>query len=594
MFPGKGANHGKGNILKTVEYMKVRTRSIQFIITVSITVIALFIMLFVGLSLYKRFTKAAHQNAVINARQTIDQICVSLEYYLRGMMEISDSINNLIYYSDDIDAEDLAEKINLIVNSRKDIVSVSVFSTDGDIVTSTPYNKLKSRSNIVQQDWFRDAIESPSNLFFSSPHVQNIFESQHSWVTSLSREITYKKGGTTHRGVLLVDMNITALDQLCRGASLGKKGYVYLVDANGDIVYHPQQPLINVGLKSEKTAEVQAHGFGKYFEFVDGKERLVTIETVYYCRWRLVGIMYMDDVVNTYKEINVYVIWVLLSGILFAIFISAFISAKISQPIKKLEKSMKKVEEGQLDICIDVRGEAEVAQLSKTFNLMVARMRQLMDQIVLEQEAKRKSELNALQAQINPHFLYNTLDSIVWMAENERTQDVITMVTALARLFRISISRGMNVISVREEIEHARNYLVIQQIRYRNKFRFEIEAQDDALRYKTLKLILQPIVENAIYHGVRDMADEGLIRISAEVIGEKLLLQVSDNGLGMNPEVLKNILVLETSGKKGSGVGVKNVHQRIQLYYGMEYGLEIESVQEAGTDVKIWLPLLES
>jgi two-component system sensor histidine kinase YesM len=152
----------------------------------------------------------------------------------------------------------------------------------------------------------------------------------------------------------------------------------------------------------------------------------------------------------------------------------------------------------------------------------------------------------------------------------------------------------MNVISVREEMEHARNYLVIQQIRYRNKFRFEINAQDNILRYRTLKLILQPIVENAIYHGVKHMADEGLIKISAEMADGKLLLQVSDNGLGMSPEILNNVLVSETSGRNGSGVGVRNVHQRIQLYYGKKYGLEIESVQEVGTDVKIWLPLLEN
>jgi two-component system sensor histidine kinase YesM len=224
---------------------------------------------------------------------------------------------------------------------------------------------------------------------------------------------------------------------------------------------------------------------------------------------------------------------------------------------------------------------------------MVSRIKFLMGQIVLEQEAKRKSEINALQAQINPHFLYNTLDSIVWMAEHEKNGDVITMVTALAKLFRISISKGKNIITVQEELEHVKNYLIIQTKRYKSKFKFEIEAQEDILNYKTLKLILQPIVENSIYHGIEYMVDEGFIKISVGVIDGKLLFQVRDNGLGMAPETCKYLLVQETKSKSGSGVGVKNVHERIQLSYGKEYGLEIESELEIGTSVRIWLPLIK-
>jgi two-component system sensor histidine kinase YesM len=388
-------------------------------------------------------------------------------------------------------------------------------------------------------------------------------------------------------------MNFRAIDQLCQRVSLGKRGYIYIVDPNGNIIYHPQQQLIYIGLKYENHNDLLKYSNGSFFEDHNGQKRLVTVKTVNYTRWKIIGISYMDEILTAKNEINEFIFKILFFVILFIISIFVFISAKISKPIKKLEQSMKMVEKGQFDINIDVTGEYEVVQLSKTFNLMVSRIKELMNQIELEQEAKRKSELNALQAQINPHFLYNTLDSIVWMAENEKSQDVITMVTALAKLFRISISRGKTIITVQQELEHARNYLIIQKVRYKNKFEFKIDVQEEALQYKTLKLILQPIIENSIYHGIEYMVDEGFIEISVKVVKDKLLYQISDNGLGIKPELLKNILAYESHNKSGSGVGVKNVHQRIQLSFGKEYGLEIESELEEGTIVKIWVPLIK-
>jgi two-component system sensor histidine kinase YesM len=373
---------------------------------------------------------------------------------------------------------------------------------------------------------------------------------------------------------------------------LGKQGYIYIIDSKGNIVYHPQQQLINVDLKHENINDVMDHVFGRYFDEYNGKRRLITIETVNYCRWRIVGIAYMDEIAAIQNDIGSYSLSILIFGIIIAVAMSALISAKISQPIKRLEKYMKLVEQGRFDINIDVKGEAEVARLSKTFNIMVNRIRKLMDQIVHEQDAKRISELNALQAQINPHFLYNTLDSIVWMAENGKSDDVITMVTALARLFRISISRGKNIITVQEELEHARNYLIIQNIRYKNKFKYEIETEQDALKCKTLKLILQPIIENSIYHGIEYMVDEGFIKISVSIVDGKLRLLVSDNGLGIQPERLENLLAKENKNSQGSGVELKNVHERIQLYYGSQYGIKIKSEPEVGTEVSIWLPII--
>lgn len=571
----------------------IEFKSIQFVISVSFILITILAMLFIGIALYNKVSRLSEQNAILNTRQIIDQVNTNLDYYMKSMIEISDYIDNAIYNDYDLQNGNLKQQMNVIVNSRKDIVTLAIFSEDGELILSVPSDKMKSTTNIKEQDWFTTPLKEPGNLYFSSPHVQNIFDGQHRWVVSLSRKITINKNGRRIPGVLLVDMNFSVIEQLCTKVSFGEKGYIYIIDSKGNIVYHPQLPLINVGLKQENVKEVQEHVFGRYFDKVNGERRLITIETVNFCRWRIVGIAYMDEISTVKKDILFYIFWVFVFGILLFIFISAIISSKISRPIKQLEKSMKMVEQGQLNINLDIKGEAEVAQLSRTFNLMVLRIRQLMNQIVQEQESKRISELNALQAQINPHFLYNTLDSVVWMAENGKHDDVICMVTALARLFRISISRGKNIINVSEELEHARNYLVIQSIRYRNKFEYEFNIQEEALRYKTLKLILQPIIENAIYHGIEYMVDKGKIKISVSIENDKLLFIVEDNGVGIEPEVLNSLLDKELNKKRDSGVGVKNVHERIQLYFGKQYGLKIESELDEGTIVQIWLPLIE-
>jgi two-component system, sensor histidine kinase YesM len=246
---------------------------------------------------------------------------------------------------------------------------------------------------------------------------------------------------------------------------------------------------------------------------------------------------------------------------------------------------------GDFDINLDVKGEDEVKHLSKSFNIMVVKIRQLMEQIISEQEAKRKSDFKALQAQINPHFLYNTLDSIVWMNENRKYEGVTTMVEALARFFRVSISKGNEIISVSDEREHARSYLIIQKIRYKDMFDFTIEAQPEVLVCKTLKLILQPIIENAIYHGIKQLHEKGEIKITASLKDNKILFQVIDNGYGIKPAFLKGILDRESKNEQNSGVGLKNVNERIKLCFGQEFGLDIISELDIGTTVNFSIPL---
>ena len=352
-------------------------------------------------------------------------------------------------------------------------------------------DNLKSSVDPRESEWFSKAVNKKENLHFSTPHVQNLFvdpDYKYRWVVSLSRAVELTNNKKITSGVLLVDMNFSGIEQICKNVNVGKSGYVYLVDGEGEIIYHPRQQLIYSDLIEENNKVAATYEDGNHTETFQGENRLVTIKTVGYTGWKIVGITPMVDITSDYNQMSIFAAFIMFFAIFILVFLNMFVSSRIANPIRSLEKSVKKLENGVKDVDISISGSYEIQHLGKAIRSMVNQMHTLMDNIVIEQEAKRKSELNALQEQINPHFLYNTLDSIIWMIENENYDGAIIMVTALARLFRISLSKGKNIITVRDEIEHARNYLTIQNIRYKNKFTYSIEADEKTLNLTSIKL----------------------------------------------------------------------------------------------------------
>ena len=280
-------------------------------------------------------------------------------------------------------------------------------------------------------------------------------------------------------------------------------------------------------------------------------------------------------------------------AMLMVIILNQVISARIAMPLQKLNESVKELEAGNLNADIYLGGSLEVEHLGRTLQATVAQLRQLMSDIVVEQEEKRKSELDALQSQINPHFLYNTLDSIVWMIEGERYEDAVFMITQLASLFRISLSRGKTIIRLEDEVKHAKNYMNIQKIRYKNRFSVTFDIHEDVTDCCTVKLIIQPLLENAIYYGVEYMDGDGEVAVRGYRRDGDVCIEVIDNGLGMPEEVVRELLTENNHvPKKGSGVGLLNVHNRIRLRFGEPYGLTIESQPDEGTTVRIHLPYI--
>lgn len=579
---------------KVVHYY--RHKSIQFTLSISFTLVALLGMGFMGATLYSRFVSSTKEITIENNEQVIEQVNLNLNTYLRNMMRISNTMYYSVIKKVDLSNESLDKEMNLIYEANKDnLVSIVCFRGNGSLVAATPINSLKNNLHITMQSWFVKANQEIENLHFSTPHVQNLFHDSsfnYHWVISLSRVVELTYNGRINRGILLVDMNYSGIEQIFAKVNSNNSGYVYLIDGNGEIIYHPKQNLINSSLLHENNKVAATYEDGTQEEDFEEEERIVTVRTVGYTGWKIVKVTPAKEFYMSFNQMRFFTGMIIALTIFLITFAIQFVSYLIGNPLKKLDDSVKNLEYGKLDLNIYIGGSYEIQHLGRTITSVVLQMHELMNEIVIEQEKKRKSEFESLQAQINPHFLYNTLDSIVWMVESERYQEAISMVTALASLFRISLSKGKNIITIREEIEHAQNYLYIQKIRYKNRFQVKIDIAPEIYECSTIKLIVQPLLENAIYHGVEFMDGEGEITIKGYLKDDDIYIDVIDNGLGMPEEEVNLILRDDTTRvhKRGSGIGLSNVHQRIQLYFGPQYGLLIDSELDEGTTVHIHLP----
>ncbi|OXM86187.1 cache domain-containing sensor histidine kinase [Paenibacillus rigui] len=554
---------------------------------------------------YRLSADAVTDNSLVYTSELITQLNTNIQTYIGNMESISTlamSNGDLERYlslpdPDSEEARSLAKQLSpffrSIVKSRSDIASIVLVGSNGTVVSDRDYARYKGQEELADQDWYTKAVSAKGRVVISSSHVQHIFQNEYRWVVSISRQL----GGDNSlsdkgKGVLLVDLNYNLINDLCRQIHLGQRGYVFILDPSGDMIYHPQQQIVYTGLKSEDIQTLLASPDGPIAAGSGSGEKMYTLRTNSY-GWKTVGVIYPEELVGNKKEMQLSsALWGFLC-LITALAISVMLSYTLTKPIKHLDARMKQVEKGNFDIRVDIESVNEMGKLARTFNLMISKIKELMHQIVEEQEMKRISELKALQAQIQPHFLYNTLDSIIWMAETGKMEDVVRMTSALSKLFRASISKGEELVPIGVELEHIRNYLTIQHIRYRNKFTYSIEVDPEIQDFKILKIVLQPLVENAIYHGIKNSSETGHIRITGSYReGGTIELRVIDNGIGMEQEKADALLLKGRAMENGKGFGLHNVNHRIQLYFGPAYGLSFESEPEEGTTAVLVIPAL--
>lgn len=576
-----------------------KQKSIRYIIFFYFTATALVAIILSGLFLYGRFSEQLADSLQDDSQILMTQVNRSVDAYVRNTIKLSDSLYYGAIKNNNINENSITGSLKLLYDNNADqLENIALFSKSGELLDVFPAARLKNHVDVSQEKWFQEALEKTENLHFSMPHVQYVFDheqNQYQWVISAARAVEITQGGYVDQGVLLLDIRYSSLEQLLENVSLGTGGYVYLINREGEVIYHPHHQLLYSNRIQENTQPAAGYRDGVYEEVYQGEKRDVFVKSVGYTGWKLVGVAPGIGVALTGVKARLFILFVIGFILYLLSLINYYISSRITNPIHELEKSVENLESGILDAEVYVGGSYEIQHLGRSIRNMAKQIQRLMKDIVTEHESKRKSEFNTLQAQINPHFLYNTLDIIVWMIENEKKSEAVKVVTALARFFRISLSKGKSIITVRDEVEHARNYLMIQQMRFKNRFTYEIHADETVWELASLKLMLQPLVENAIYHGMEFMDGDGEIFIRVSREQNLLRFEIRDNGLGMTKEQVDSLFSNETHkpSVKGTGIGVKNVNDRIKLYFGEDYGLDIYSEPDEGTSVVIHLPALD-
>jgi two-component system sensor histidine kinase YesM len=569
-----------------------RFNSIQSNIAAAFALLIVLTAIVISVSSYQLSSIAARRTAQEYTTELIKQLNLNIQTYITNMEDISMLVMNnrnvreYLTSQNGMNAEEISDFLQSISVSREDISSISLFGEEGRWVSDRNAAQLNPNITVKMMPWYQDAASADGEIVISSSQVQPIFQ-EYPWVVSLSREIR-SPGGEQTLGILLVDMNFNVLNDIFDQIDLGKRGYVFIIDNHGNIVYHPQQQLIYSNLKEERINEVLKDRSGSFITDEGGQSRMYSIQDTGF-GWKIVGVSYLNELVSNKRDMQISFLALGIISLILALGVSFFLSRKLARPINQLQEHMKEVEKGNFDIQVPVDSTREIGRLARTFNIMVLRIKELMSQVVKEQEFKRKSEISVLQAQINPHFLYNTLDSIVWMAEAKKSEEVVLMTSALARLFRSSISKGRELVSIQTEVEHITNYLTIQQMRYRDKLEFQIDVDSEILHCLTLKILLQPLVENAIYHGIKNKSGIGVITIRGHQDQDEVIFHVIDNGVGMDEATIVRILSNQAS-SESRGMGVANVNERIQLIFGNAFGLRYESELDVGTSVIIRIP----
>lgn len=478
-----------------------------------------------------------------------------------------------------------------VANSHREVAGIFI-ATKEDLYVSTGMSRI-SRDPFQNERWYREASENPEEIQLISVVTGRNIVTNRSYsiddVFSLAKAVQDPETGEV-LGVILLDIRHDIIQSSINGVTIGEKGFVFVMDQEDNIVYTPVNGIVyRVNPKWVKAMEpmsVQIQG-GSY---------QIRSELSPYTGWRTVGVFSMDEVMSSVNTIVYILFTCVIISLVLVVIVSFKFSRTLTNPIFKLKRLMKQAESGDLTVRFNFQHNDEIGELGQSFNHMIARIDQLIQMVYVEQENKRTAEMKSLQEQIKPHFLYNTLDTISWMARDYDAEDIVRLVDALTNMFRIGLSHGKDIITVKEEITHVSNYLYIQKIRYKDKLNYVIHVDESLYAVEVPKLILQPLVENAIYHGVKAKRGGGTITITGVPEGENLVFTVQDDGAGMLQEKVEelNRRMSERSVlDEKKSFGLFYIRERIQLCYGKGYGVHVESTLGEGTRVTITLPLYQ-
>ncbi|WP_017810749.1 cache domain-containing sensor histidine kinase [Clostridium saccharoperbutylacetonicum] len=437
------------------------------------------------------------------------------------------------------------------------------------VLKNNPYDKIK------EKNWYKEAIKANGKEVILGYNILDEESREFSFSTvKLVRDVDTLKP----IGLMIINVKENAFTKAFPNINPDSEEGTFLVLDKNKNNNNNNSPIVFMNRNDEDIKKIVDNSQEFNSSTLEKQGYSVSSYTNDITGWEIVHIIKKSQLLKDTRLIGVYTAIVCLVTILFALILSIVFSNTINKPIKRLKRAISDVGKGKRDITEEF-GDDEIGILGNQFKVMVKENLELNERITSSKLKQREAELKLLQAQINPHFLYNTLDSIYWLAKIKKVDDIADMAIALSDIFKLSLNKGSEITTVRNEIKQVQSYLIIQNLRYKDRFKVDIDIDDKIMDYEIIKLIIQPFIENAMIHGLEPKAGDGEINIIGKLEGDEIVFVIEDNGIGV-----------EDINKFNSGYGIKNVQERIELYYGEEYGVTFESEINKGTIVTIKIP----
>ena len=483
-----------------------------------------------------------------------------------NLLSVNADIRNFLTLGNNNSKKSIEKMVYSILDNNKGIKNITVIGKNGSIISSDKNNDMKISANMMKEKWYVDAINNSDMPVFNPVRKdENSSMNSNSWFLSISRDIKNSKG--ENLGVIVFDIKYEMFERYLRSNAFGRQSDSIIIDNHGNVIYYRDVKCF----ADKKCLE-------KFSEKNKNKDTYLYETQIENTNWNLRSLANTNDLVTLKKNFSHIVIIIFLFSLAFSSIITFIVITKILKPLIKLENHMQNFENNLREFHLSEKTGYEIQNLVEHFNVMVEKIKYL-----------REYEIKALHSQINPHFLYNTLDTIIWMAEFEDNEKVISITKSLANYFRLSLSNGHEKIPLKDEIMHTKEYLFIQKQRYEDKLSYFFNIEDESLlSIEVPKIIIQPIVENSIYHGIKNLSGNGIITIDVYKQNSTINISVKDNGIGFEK-------AKQFKKSKTGGVGIKNVDKRIKFYYGKNYGVFINKDNKTeGAEVIIKIPFKSS
>lgn len=560
---------------------------VQIIIYYLMTSILL--VTFMSTILYMSLSSILMDGELSNTTESVEKSGQSIQLYVEKLKALSNILarnpNTTSYLKtgDSTARGNVASLLDNVLESDKMLLTGILVSKSGRILSNDSHLDMKVSEDMMNESWYVDAMKGDNMPVLTSIRRQDFTMDKNTWVISIGQEITDQNG--EHLGLIILDFSYEVIDNLLSNLSLGKQGFAFILDNQNEVVYHMNPAYFEDSLKAKELININMMSDG----YDANMEKLIHHYPVSGTEWTLVGVSSLDHLVAARRQIVETLIVIIVLLFSMSLVIGLIIANRITRPILSLENTMRNISDSVAFAEEIPHSSYEVDRLRVHFNEMSQKIFDMMESIKIREKYLREVELKSLFSQINPHFLYNTLDTIIWMAEFKDTEKVVSITKALAQFFRLSLSQGTQMIPLTQEIDHVSQYLYIQKERYGENLNYAFEVDPSLNNILVPKIILQPIVENAIYHGIKPLPYPGHILIAVHQTSVyDIEITVSDNGVGFDPNIKND--PSETTIKLG-GVGLENVNNRLKLIYGEGYGLTISSELHKGTKISILLSI---